>query len=137
MAKKSNPVLEIFSVFNEDKGRNELKMVYAVGTKTKTTTLLRSFKSSVDGAKHVLTDAQLVSEQAVMAHATLLAEHYINLANTAVKWTDEQKAEAKAKAKATYDALSDEEKARRKELAQANANKQFGIGEVPAWIQVK
>ena len=138
MAKKStNPVLDIFSVFNEAKGRQEIKMTYAVAGKTKTTTLLKSFTSKVDGAKHVLRDSDFLDQKRVEAHARALAESYIFMAENAEKWTDEQKAEASANAKAAYNALSEDEKARRKELAKANANRQFGIADVPAWMTTK
>lgn len=138
MVKKStNPVLEIFSVFNEAKGRQEMKMNYAVAGKTKTTTVLKSFTSVVDGAKHVLRDSDLADQKRVEAHARALAESYIFQAENTPKWTAEQKAEASAKAKADYAALSDDEKARRKELAKANATKQFGLSEVPSWMTTK
>lgn len=138
MAKKStNPVLDVFSVFDEVKGYQVMKMQYVSNGTVKTTLVIPAFTSSVDGAKHVLREFDKENKEKVFAHARALAEHYINQATNTPKWTAEQKAEASAKAKADYAALSDEEKARRKELAKANAEKQFGLSEVPAWMTTK
>lgn len=138
MAKKStNPLLDVFSVFDEEKGYQVMKMQYVSNGAVKTTLVIPAFTSSVDGAKHVLRQFEQKDKERVFAHARALAEHYINQATNTPKWTAEQKAEASAKAKADYAALSDDEKARRKELAKANAERQFGLSEVPEWMTTK